>query len=241
MDNNNQIQTNQNVESLEIPQDNSNISLSPKKKSNKGLIIFLILIIIGLCGYITYDKVLKDKYFSKENNSEKTNNEVNEIENNDSKSETNTTTDNNSNNTNLNDNNSTDNNNSVQSNLNTKTVEVSKQEIITYVKNELISKKLVNQSNTEKWTFDRAVYMGYFKSNPSEKYYKISGVFKCKDSSYSCVYQEQLEDPNTNDEYPWAVVVPIIFKNDQYSFGSIGGGGSYEFYSPEFNLIEKDL
>ena len=37
----------------------------PKKKGNKGLIVFLILIILGLVGYITYDKVLKDKIFNK--------------------------------------------------------------------------------------------------------------------------------------------------------------------------------
>ena len=44
---------------------NTVVPNEPKKKSNKGLIIFLILIILGLAGFITYDKVLKDKYFSK--------------------------------------------------------------------------------------------------------------------------------------------------------------------------------
>ena len=39
-----------------------------KKKTNKGIIIVLVLIILGLAGYITYDKVLKDKYFSKKEN-----------------------------------------------------------------------------------------------------------------------------------------------------------------------------
>ena len=54
MDNN--IENNQNIVT----------PIEPKKKGNKGLIVFLILIILGLCGYITYDKVLKDKLFTKE-------------------------------------------------------------------------------------------------------------------------------------------------------------------------------
>ena len=56
---------NNNVEQLEI-QDNNVVPQVPKKKGNKWLIIILILIILGLSGYITYDKVLKDKFFSKE-------------------------------------------------------------------------------------------------------------------------------------------------------------------------------
>ena len=46
---------------------------SKKRKSNKGLIsliIILILIILGLAGFITYDKVLKDKYFDKKETKE---------------------------------------------------------------------------------------------------------------------------------------------------------------------------
>ena len=52
-------------ESLDI-QKNNEISKSPKKKGNKGLIVFLVLVILAMGGYITYDKVLKDKYFSKD-------------------------------------------------------------------------------------------------------------------------------------------------------------------------------
>ena len=49
----------------------SNTTTNQKKNGNKGLIICLILIILSMGGYITYDKVLKDKYFSKDSDKTK--------------------------------------------------------------------------------------------------------------------------------------------------------------------------
>ena len=85
-----------NVEELEIPQDNSELekttnieitSQPKKKKNNKGLIVVLVLIILGLGGYITYDKVLKDKLFTKEENTTKEEVKNNNVEKTDNKKE----------------------------------------------------------------------------------------------------------------------------------------------------------
>ena len=47
-----------------------------EKKKGTGLVIFLVLVILAMGGFITYDKVLKDKYFSKDSDESK------EVENN---------------------------------------------------------------------------------------------------------------------------------------------------------------
>lgn len=43
-----------------------------EKKKGNGLVIFLVLVILVMGGFITYDKVLKDKYFSNNNEKNKT-------------------------------------------------------------------------------------------------------------------------------------------------------------------------
>ena len=45
---------------------NMAVNQEPKKKGKKLSIIFLLLIILSIGGYVTYDKVLKDRFFNKE-------------------------------------------------------------------------------------------------------------------------------------------------------------------------------
>ena len=46
-------------------------NVNPKKKSNIGIIILLVLIILGLGGYVIYDKVLSNKEVGEDKNKEK--------------------------------------------------------------------------------------------------------------------------------------------------------------------------
>ena len=94
-----------------------------------------------------------------------------------------------------------------------------KEELINYVKNKMIKDNLLDENNIDILTFDTISLEGYYK-NSSKKVYAIIGTFRCKEGD-SCLYQEQLDDPDKNGIYKWSVAIPTTYKDGEYTFGEL--------------------
>ena len=112
--------------------------------------------------------------------------------------------------------------------------EVTIEELTGYVKTKMINDGLAKPDLIGDWTFDHYKKMGYLSSEPSVMYYSISGKFICnaleEGFEYpTCVYQQQLGDPDENGYYAWIVFVKVIISDDGYKLGEIIGDGSFQF------------
>lgn len=176
-------------------------------KQNKTLLIFIIILLLVLIGLITYFAILNNK---KEEPPKEDNTKIEEKNKEDNKNET------------IEDKpvNKNEDNNKPGNNKEEKSKEVknpTKEEIIDYIKITMKNKNLSDEDNIEEWTFDTVQLEGYFKKDKDTKYYAVIGKFKCKEGT-SCVYQDQLDDPDKDGYYKWSTAVKTKFEEDDYKF-----------------------
>lgn len=77
------------------------------------------------------------------------------------------------------------------------------------LKEYLINKKLINQSNLTLFVVESIEYKGYLQEKPNEKWYAIKVNYSCSDGTPDCVYQAQ----RTENEYSFSNII-IISNNE---------------------------
>ena len=198
----------------------------PKKSGSKVIIAILLIAVIGMGGFITYDKVLKKKPEPQKCECEKCNC---------TKCKDNTDTTNTSN----------------TSNTTNNDKELTKQKIFNMVKEKMIADNYAKSDQIEKWQLTKVVYAGYFEENPSEKYYNVSGVVKCKNNipivgdGYSlsdmCVYDPYAEIGDGTIEYNWNGSIIIKEKDGNYTAIGYVEVIPQSFGAPSFVKVFEEL
>ena len=88
------------------------------------------------------------------------------------------------------------------------------------------------------------IYNGYYSDKPNVKYYTVYGKFKCTklETGYNyptCVYQEQLADPDANGYYSWAMA--LYFDETDGRFDYKGMGSHWSDYLETAVNINQEL
>jgi hypothetical protein len=88
------------------------------------------------------------------------------------------------------------------------------------------------------------IYNGYYSDKPNVKYYTVYGKFKCTklETGYNyptCVYQEQLADPDANGYYDWAMA--LYFDETDGRFDYKGMGSHWSDYLETAVNINQEL
>ncbi len=174
-------------------------------KQNRSLLIVIIILIIILIGIIIYFSTIKKEDTEKKTDEKKTVEPVKEVEkekkiNTKEKEET-----------------KSEEPTKVEEKKEVEQKMPTKDELIEYTKKKFKEKNLIEEDNIDTWTFDKIQLEGYFEKEPSKKYYAIIGKFKCIEGD-SCVYQDQLDDPDKDGFYKWSIAIPVIFNNNNYTF-----------------------
>lgn len=100
-----------------------------------------------------------------------------------------------------------------------------KDTIIKIYKEEAKKRGLYKENEIKDITF-KVSYVNVKESESNIKYYVISGKFKCY-SGDSCVYQEQLDDPDANGYYSWAMGMKFDETDGRFDYIDMG---SYFLY-----------
>ncbi len=100
-----------------------------------------------------------------------------------------------------------------------------KDTIIKIYKEEAKKRGLYKENEIKDITF-KVSYVNVKESESNIKYYVISGKFKCY-SGDSCVYQEQLDDPDVNGYYSWAMGMKFDETDGRFDYIDMG---SYFLY-----------
>ena len=152
-----------------------------KEKSNSGLIVLVILLIVcvlGLAGYIVYDKINETSTSNLSKTT--TTNVVKDKE----KSDVET-----------------------KDNIANQDIEPSK--LIELTKEYYIQNNYYKEQEVEWLEVSSIRYLGYTTEN---KYYVLSGNYRCNDLSSNCVYNEQTELVDDNNIYLFKTI--IVLNND---------------------------
>ena len=111
--------------------------------------------------------------------------------------------------------------------------ELTKEELVGYVKAKMVKDGLAKEDLIADWTFDNFNKMGYLSDNPNVMYYSLSGRFLCSafEEGYeypTCVYQSQLGDPESG-YYQWIIFVKVTMTENDYKLGELIGDGSFQY------------
>ena len=107
-------------------------------------------------------------------------------------------------------------------------VKLSKKEtLINIYKEEAVKKGLLKKDYLAEQIIEGVKYYGYDKNNSNLKYYVIWGKFKCNKNepglNYpSCVYQSQLDDPDSNGYYTWVVQILMDETDGRFDLKDLG-------------------
>ena len=87
--------------------------------------------------------------------------------------------------------------------------DLDKEYITNYVKNYMLSNNLAHQNNIDTWEINT---VKLYKYNQNKYFYSLEGFYRCIEG-YDCIYQSQVNETDTNDNYSWTVVVEYDINN----------------------------
>lgn len=79
--------------------------------------------------------------------------------------------------------------------------QLSKDDVISILKAYYQKNNFQDVNNTKYWNINEVIYYGYRQSNQNIKYYYITSTFMCSNNTSNCIYIEQADDSNKQNEY----------------------------------------
>lgn len=92
-----------------------------------------------------------------------------------------------------------------------KSVTIKREDLISMLKTYTKDSNLMTEENLIKWDISSVVYLGYYNTNTSKKYYSLKGTYSCKDNSATCIKLDNYGVKRNDGSYAYSIYMEVTY------------------------------